>query len=68
MIEDVNDNNPVIPEPNRVLCSKDGKWGSILVEAEDNDQSPYSGPFTFALGSDSAEKWKLKDSVPGMLV
>lgn len=59
-IEDENDNVPTITEPNKVLCRKDGALDSILIEAKDLDQDPYSAPFTFELASTKAEQWKLK--------
>ncbi|MCJ8743639.1 hypothetical protein PDJAM_G00096570 [Pangasius djambal] len=59
LIEDVNDNAPKIPNPQQVLCSKDGTRGSILIEAKDLDQKPYSDPFSFQLGSADAGQWRL---------
>ncbi|XP_062858256.1 desmocollin 2-like protein [Trichomycterus rosablanca] len=60
LIEDVNDNEPKIVNPDKVLCLKDNAWGSTLLEAVDYDQPPYSGPFTFALGKEAEGTWKLK--------
>ncbi|KAI4892503.1 hypothetical protein NFI96_018299 [Prochilodus magdalenae] len=68
LIEDDNDNVPEIKKPEQVLCSKDGTRGSVLVEAVDYDESPYSGPFTFELGTESQGKWKLGDLKPGTSV
>ncbi|KAK1795897.1 hypothetical protein P4O66_009010, partial [Electrophorus voltai] len=62
LIEDVNDNVPVVPESNLVVCTMDGKRGSALVDAVDYDQTPYSGPFTFELASGVTRKWKLKNA------
>ncbi|KAF5900437.1 desmocollin-2-like isoform X1, partial [Clarias magur] len=59
LIEDVNDNIPVITKPDQVLCSKDVTGGSILIEANDLDQKPYSDPFTFELGSGTDGQWKI---------
>ncbi|KAL7888148.1 hypothetical protein AOLI_G00031220 [Acnodon oligacanthus] len=68
LIEDVNDNVPIIPKPDMVVCSRDGQRSSILVNAVDYDESPYSGPFTFELGKESEGKWKIKDPKPGTSV
>lgn len=59
LIEDVNDNAPMITKPNQVLCNKDGKRGSMLLEAKDLDEKPYSDPFTFKLGNVKSGQWKL---------
>ncbi|XP_053470312.1 desmocollin 2-like protein [Ictalurus furcatus] len=60
LIEDVNDNMPIINKSDHVLCNRDGRRGSILIEAKDLDQKPYSAPFNFKLGSVNAEQWRLK--------
>ncbi|KAG7488411.1 hypothetical protein MATL_G00034310 [Megalops atlanticus] len=60
-IEDLNDNEPNIPVKDMILCEKDGEIGSVLVEAEDKDLHPFSGPFTFELGEGHDGKWRLKD-------
>ncbi|XP_066533657.1 desmocollin 2-like protein [Hoplias malabaricus] len=65
LIEDVNDNVPVIPPSNLVVCAKDGIRGSTVVEAVDYDETPYSGPFSFELGKGAEGKWKLKNLKPG---
>ncbi|KAI5619855.1 desmocollin-1 [Silurus asotus] len=59
LIEDVNDNVPIITKPDQVLCSKSGTGGSVRIEAKDLDQKPYSDPFTFELEGENAEQWKL---------
>lgn len=68
LIEDVNDNVPLIPTSELVLCSQADKMGSVLVEAEDKDQSPYSTPFIFELGPENDGKWKLKDTTSSSVV
>ncbi|KAG9348064.1 hypothetical protein JZ751_004089 [Albula glossodonta] len=60
-IEDENDNAPSIPSKDLILCEKNGELGSVLVEAEDHDLHPFSGPFTFELADGHDGKWKLKD-------
>ncbi|XP_026089311.1 desmocollin-3-like isoform X2 [Carassius auratus] len=67
-IEDVNDNMPVILNPNPIVCNKDDKLSSVLVEAVDMDKSPYSTPFIFELGADHDGKWKLKDATASSVV
>lgn len=62
LIDDVNDNNPVITVPDRTLCEQDGVLGSITLHAEDADATPYGEPFTFELGEEAVGKWKLKDA------
>lgn len=65
LIEDVNDNVPVITKPDQVICSKDVTGSSILIEANDLDQKPYSDPFSFELGSGTDGQWKIT-STTGM--
>ncbi|XP_034743933.1 desmocollin 2 like isoform X1 [Etheostoma cragini] len=59
VVEDVNDNVPVIPTPEMVLCEKEGELGSVLVVAEDKDQRPFSYPFSFSLPPNHDGKWSL---------
>ncbi|XP_032387676.1 desmocollin 2-like protein [Etheostoma spectabile] len=59
VVEDVNDNVPVIPTPEMVLCEKEGELGSVLVVAEDKDQRPFSDPFSFTLPPNHDGKWSL---------
>ncbi|XP_076601403.1 desmocollin 2-like protein [Chaetodon auriga] len=59
MVEDVNDNVPTVPTSELVLCEKEGELGSVLVVAEDNDQSPFSAPFSFSLPHDNDGKWSV---------
>lgn len=58
-IEDVNDNMPELPDGELVLCEKDGELGSVLVVAEDKDQPPFSGPFSFQMPQDRDDKWSV---------
>ncbi|TDH05764.1 hypothetical protein EPR50_G00125840 [Perca flavescens] len=59
VVEDVNDNMPVIPPTEIVLCEKEGELGSVLVVAEDKDQKPFSDPFSFSLPHGHEGKWSL---------
>lgn len=61
-IEDDNDNKPVIPNSDLIMCNRGDTLSSVLVEAVDKDQSPYSTPFIFKLGEKDDGKWKLKDA------
>uniref|UniRef100_A0A671LBP7 Desmocollin-3-like n=1 Tax=Sinocyclocheilus anshuiensis TaxID=1608454 RepID=A0A671LBP7_9TELE len=67
-IEDVNDNIPVIPGKDLIMCSKGDTLSSVLVEAVDMDKPPYSTPFIFELGADHDGKWKLKDTTGSSVV
>ncbi|XP_035267848.1 desmocollin-1-like isoform X3 [Anguilla anguilla] len=60
LIEDVNDNTPTIPAKEMTLCENEGVR-SVLLEAEDKDDHPFSDPFTFQLGAGHDGKWKLTD-------
>lgn len=59
VVEDINDNKPTLPTTDLLLCEKEGELGSVLVLAEDNDDSPLSSPFTFSLPDDNDGKWSL---------
>ncbi|XP_068594148.1 desmocollin 2-like protein [Cebidichthys violaceus] len=59
VVEDVNDNIPTIPTTDLVSCEKDGELGSVLLVAEDKDQSPFSSPFSFSLPTDHDGKWSV---------
>ncbi|KAM9789498.1 desmocollin 2-like protein, partial [Neosynchiropus ocellatus] len=59
VVEDVNDNVPVVPPGALVLCEKEGELGSVMVVAEDSDNSPNSAPFSFSLPKDHDGKWSL---------
>ncbi|XP_053186579.1 desmocollin 2-like protein isoform X1 [Scomber japonicus] len=59
-VEDDNDNKPMLPTTERVLCEKEGELSSLVVVAEDLDQSPYSSPFIFTLVDDPDGKWSVK--------
>lgn len=67
-IEDVNDNMPIIPGSDLVMCSRGDTLSSVVVKAEDKDQSPYSTPFIFELGAEHDGKWKLKDATSKILL
>ncbi|KAI4809244.1 hypothetical protein KUCAC02_018150 [Chaenocephalus aceratus] len=59
VVEDVNDHMPTFPKSEMVICEQVGQLGSLLVVAEDLDQSPFSSPFSFSLPTDSDGKWSL---------
>lgn len=59
VVEDVNDNEPKIPTREMVICEKEGELGSVVVVAEDEDQAPFSSPFTFSLPDNHDGKWSL---------
>ncbi|XP_070775800.1 desmocollin 2-like protein [Enoplosus armatus] len=59
VVEDVNDNMPALPTGELVLCEKEGELGSVLVVAEDHDQSPFSFPFSFSLPRDHDGVWSV---------
>ncbi|KAI7799797.1 desmocollin 2-like protein [Triplophysa rosa] len=67
-IEDMNDNMPVIPGSELIMCSRGDTLSSVLVEGVDKDQSPYSTPFIFELGAEHDGKWKLKDATSSSVV
>lgn len=67
-IEDVNDNIPVIPGKDLIVCSKGDMLSSVLVEAVDMDKPPYATPFIFEFGADHDGKWKLKDTTDSSVV
>lgn len=59
IVEDVNDHMPAIPTSELILCEKDGELGSVVVVAEDTDETPFSSPFSFRLPSDHDGKWSV---------
>ncbi|XP_033993194.1 desmocollin 2 like isoform X2 [Trematomus bernacchii] len=59
VVEDVNDHMPTFPTSEMVVCEQVGQLGSVLVVAEDHDQSPFSSPFSFSLPKDNDGKWSL---------
>ncbi|XP_010882743.2 desmocollin-2-like isoform X2 [Esox lucius] len=60
LVEDVNDHVPDVPSKLLLMCEEHGGvMGSVLVLAEDKDQSPYSAPFSFSLGKEHDGKWAL---------
>ncbi|XP_056122436.1 desmocollin 2-like protein isoform X2 [Rhinichthys klamathensis goyatoka] len=68
LIEDENDNMPVIPSTDLVICSKGDALSSVLVEAVDLDKPPFSTPFIFEFGAEHDGKWKLKDRTDSSVV
>lgn len=59
IVEDVNDNKPALPKE-LVMCEKEGELSSVILVAEDNDQSPNSSPFRFSLPDDQKGSWSLE--------
>ncbi|KAL3055228.1 hypothetical protein OYC64_018006 [Pagothenia borchgrevinki] len=59
VVEDVNDHMPTFPTSEMVVCEQVGQLGSVLVVAEDHDQSPFSSPFSFSLPKNNDGKWSL---------
>lgn len=55
VVEDVNDNIPIIPPSEKVVCENEGD--SVVIVAEDHDQSPFSSPFIFSMAADSDGRW-----------
>uniref|UniRef100_A0A673XT23 Desmocollin 2 like n=1 Tax=Salmo trutta TaxID=8032 RepID=A0A673XT23_SALTR len=70
LIEDVNDNVPmIVPGTYLTLCEgEDGQMGSVTIEAEDADLSPYARPFNFMLPEGHDGKWRLRDIQNGSAV
>ncbi|GAA6234746.1 desmocollin-2 [Lates japonicus] len=58
-VEDVNDNMPTVPTSELAICEKEGELGSVVIVAEDKDQSPFSSPFIFSLPPDNDDKWSV---------
>lgn len=58
VVEDVNDNYPIIPPGEKVVCENNGD--SVVIVAEDADQTPFSSPFIFSMPADSDGKWSVK--------
>ncbi|TNN43108.1 Cadherin-like protein 26 [Liparis tanakae] len=62
-LRDINDNSPRLVNNSMVLCGN--KENKVMVRATDKDADPFTGPFTFLLGSDDkelAERWKIQPS------
>ncbi|KAK5863832.1 hypothetical protein PBY51_000830 [Eleginops maclovinus] len=62
-LKDVNDNKPRLVNNGVILCGN--KAQKIIVEATDNDDPPFSGPFAFSLEDDDktvTQQWKLDPS------
>uniref|UniRef100_V9K9F2 Desmoglein-2-like protein n=1 Tax=Callorhinchus milii TaxID=7868 RepID=V9K9F2_CALMI len=55
-VEDSNDNVPIIQDLEPCICDK---TKMIKITAVDIDQVPNSVPFTFQLGKDQINKWKI---------
>ncbi|KAK3516572.1 hypothetical protein QTP70_021978 [Hemibagrus guttatus] len=60
LIEDVNDNIPVVNGSGLFMCNKGAKQ-ALLINATDLDQKPYSDPFSFELVKPNDGKWRLRD-------
>ncbi|XP_058506688.1 desmocollin 2-like protein isoform X1 [Solea solea] len=58
-VEDVNDNVPLLPTGELVICEKQGELGSVLVEAVDKDAPPLSSPYSFSLPADNDGRWSV---------
>lgn len=69
-IEDINDNNPTIPEKLTMCEEKGDELGSKVVLVEDNDLHPFSGPFTFTMPDEHDGSWnvKLYNATAGLLI
>ncbi|XP_060722595.1 desmocollin 2-like protein [Tachysurus vachellii] len=61
LIEDVNDNTPVISNLSPAVCNKGAGQSSVVINATDLDQQPYSYPFLFELVKPNDGSWRLKD-------
>lgn len=61
LIEDVNDNTPVISNLTPSICNKGAAQNSVVINASDLDQQPYSYPFLFELVKPNDGSWRLKD-------
>lgn len=57
MVEDINDNVPIVGPGEKVVCENEGN--SVVIVAEDHDQSPFSSPFIFNMPADSDGQWSL---------
>ncbi|XP_074144841.1 cadherin-like protein 26 isoform X1 [Sminthopsis crassicaudata] len=60
-LSDKNDNTPILVKPFMEVCKMEQN-ASFLVEAEDKDLDPFSGPFTFELDfsfGNIKDTWKL---------
>ena len=59
VVEDENDNIPLLPGKDMILCERDGHHGSVVLKAFDPDSSPFGGPFLFNLPKDQDGNWVL---------
>lgn len=57
VVEDINDNSPTIPPGEKLVCENEGN--SVVIVAEDHDQSPFSSPFIFNIPKDSDGIWSV---------
>uniref|UniRef100_A0A3Q2PL94 Desmocollin 1 n=1 Tax=Fundulus heteroclitus TaxID=8078 RepID=A0A3Q2PL94_FUNHE len=58
VILDENDNIPLIPE-RLIMCEEGDKLTSKYIFPEDNDNSPYSAPFSFAISEEYVDTWNI---------
>lgn len=61
LIEDVNDNTPVLNKTDLVVCNRGTTQDPVLISATDLDQKPYSDPFTFELLKPNDGNWRLRN-------
>ncbi|KAG5286764.1 hypothetical protein AALO_G00018500 [Alosa alosa] len=59
IVEDVNDNIPLLPTHELIVCEKEGELGSVVLVAEDKDKTPFSSPFLFELRKPYEGEWTL---------
>ena len=59
VVEDENDNIPMLPSKGMSLCEREGHLGSVVIKAFDPDSSPFGAPFLFTLPKDNDGNWAL---------
>ncbi|XP_056451934.1 desmocollin 2-like protein [Gadus chalcogrammus] len=59
VVEDENDNIPMLPSKEMFLCEREGHLGSVVLKAFDPDSSPFGAPFIFNLPQDNDGNWVL---------
>ncbi|XP_048406272.1 cadherin-like protein 26 isoform X3 [Stegostoma tigrinum] len=67
-MSDVNDNAPYLVNKNQHICTN-GKARSITIMVADDDENPFSGPFTFEILDTKVfgkEMWKLSTAYDGV--